>query len=106
MHCNRKTAETIIKQGGDYVLTLKGNQNLTHNEIAACQDACVTNPEIAADNTTAFEKNRGRIETRTCRKAPNLDRFESRREWASLVSAYAIERNITAKQKKTGETTY
>ena len=106
MHCNRETAETIIKQGGEYVLALKGNQSLTHDEIAAYLDTCIADPGIVIESATTFEKNRDRLETRKCWKAPNLDWFESLGEWASLKSAYAIERQITTKQKKTKETMY
>lgn len=82
LHCNRETAETIIRQGGDYVLALKGNQSLAHDEIATYLDACVADPEIEVESATTREKKRDRLETRTCWKAPDLNWFESKGEWA------------------------
>lgn len=105
MHCSRETAELIIRQGGDYVLALKGNQSLTHDEIKTYLDACIADGDIVQSATTR-EKNRDRMETRTCWKAPNLDWFESKGEWASLTSAYAIERCTGTKEKTTRERAY
>lgn len=106
MHCSRETAELIIRQGGAYVLALKGNQSLVHEEITTYLDACIADPEIAVEQASTHEKNRDRLEARTCWKAPNLLWFESRDEWASLKSAYAIRRKTITKQKTTEEITY
>ena len=106
MHCNRDTAEKIIKGGGDYVLALKGNQQITHAEIAEYIEDCIADPLIEVETANTVEKNRDRIETRICYKAPSLDWFESRQEWAGLKSAYAIRRSVELKEKTTLETAY
>ena len=66
MGCQTEIVETIIDQGGDYVLALKGNQGALHHNvqdlIAYAQE---TNFEdIAHDFYETVEKNHGRIETR------------------------------------------
>jgi predicted transposase YbfD/YdcC len=66
MGCQTEITQTIIDQGGDYVLALKGNQGSLHREvqdlIAYAQE---TNFEaIAHDFHETIEKDHGRIETR------------------------------------------
>jgi predicted transposase YbfD/YdcC len=106
MHCNRETAEKIINRGGDYVLALKGNQGLTQDEITTYLQACIADPAIEVESATTYEKNRNRMEIRTCYKAPNLDWFESKSEWCGLKAAYAIQRKTVTKQKTTKELAY
>jgi predicted transposase YbfD/YdcC len=106
MHCNRETAEKIIRCGGDYVLGLKGNQQTTYEEIAEYIEDCITDPLIEVEEAKTVEKSRDRIETRVCYKAPTLDWFASGEEWAGLKSAYAIRRTVERNGKKTFETAY
>lgn len=106
MHCNRETAEKIIRCGGDYVLALKGNQQVTHEEIANYLQDCMADPKVEVETAQTTEKNRNRIEIRKCHKAPTLDWFESKEEWAGLKSAYAIERTVTQNGKTSFETAY
>ena len=66
MGCQTKIAQTIIDQGGDYVLALKGNQGTLHRDV---QDlvayARETNfVDVAHDLYEMVEKGHGRIETR------------------------------------------
>jgi predicted transposase YbfD/YdcC len=66
MGCQTEITQTIIDQGGDYVLALKGNQGSLHREgqglIAYAQQ---TNfQDIAHDFHATVEKGHGRIEAR------------------------------------------
>jgi predicted transposase YbfD/YdcC len=106
MHCNRETAEKIIQRGGDYVLALKGNQQVTHSEIAAYIEDCISDPLIEVETANAVEKSRDRSEVRTCYKAPTLAWFSSLEEWSGLKSAYAIRRTVDRNGTKTSETAY
>jgi DDE_Tnp_1-associated/Transposase DDE domain len=76
LNCQRAIAEQIVKQGGDYVLALKGNQGGLH------QDVCLYLDDPACNAATAkpvVDADHGRIETRTasvstdigCRKTIN-----------------------------------
>ena len=66
MGCQTEIAQTIIDQGGDYVLALKGNQGTLHRDvqdlIAYAQE--VNFADIAHDFHETVEKSHGRIETR------------------------------------------
>jgi Transposase len=107
MHCNRETIEKIIQRGGDYVLALKGNQEIAHDEIGAYIEDCISDPLVEVEMASTVEKNRNRIETRICYKAPSLSWFESRHEWIGLKSAYAIKRSTLVQDgKRTVETAY
>ena len=106
MHCNRETAEKIIKCGGDYVLALKGNQQITHEEIALYIEDCVADPSIEVEKAKTVEINRDRIETRTCYKALTLDWFAGKEEWSGLKAAYSIRREVERKGEKTLEIAY
>jgi len=44
-----------------------------------------------------LKKNRGRIEVRTCYKAPDLRWFEDLDQWKGLKTAFAIHRKTTTK---------
>lgn len=106
MHCNRETAEKIITCGGDYVLWVKGNQEILHEEIAQYMEDCIADPQIEVERARTVEKNRNRIEKRVCYKAPSLEWFESKAEWAGLKAAYALHRTVEENGKKSFEIAY
>ena len=60
LHCNRKMAEAIVAKGGDYCLTLKGNQD------ALLSDARAALGKVKPGHPTARTESQahGRIETR------------------------------------------
>lgn len=68
MGCQTAIAELIIAGGGDYLLSLKGNQSNLHDDVMVLFD------DLAASKFTAFpydyartvDKNHGRIEVRQC----------------------------------------
>ena len=106
MHCNRETAEKIIHCNGNYVLALKGNQGAALEEISTYLEDCIADEKITVETYRKTEKNKDRIETRTCYKAPTLEWFSNKHQWSGLMSAYAIKRTVTTKYKTTTETAY
>ena len=66
MGCQTEIAQTIIDQGGDYVLALKGNQGTLHRDVqelvAYAQETDFA--DIGHDVYETVEKDHGRIETR------------------------------------------
>jgi predicted transposase YbfD/YdcC len=60
LHCNRKMAAAIVAKGGDYCLTLKGNQD------SLLSDARAALGQVKPEHPTARTESRahGRIETR------------------------------------------
>ena len=92
MHCQKDTVSLIHKGGGDYILGLKSNQATFHDEVALYFDDCILSKNIEVKTAKTMEKNGGRIETRICYKAPSLDWFENRFDWAGLTCVFAIDR--------------
>jgi predicted transposase YbfD/YdcC len=106
MHCQKKTVEKIIECHGDYVIGLKENQPIMHEEIKTYIEDCISDPKIEVETARTQEKNGGRIEIRTCYKAPSLDWFESKDDWVGLSSAFMVHRKVELRGKTTEETAF
>ena len=106
MHCQTETAAAIIDAGGDYVLDLKGNQGTFFDEVSTYIEDCISDETIELESARTVEKNRDRLEIRTCFKAPNLDWFEGKDDWKGLTSAFAVHRMTTAKGTTTEEMSF
>ena len=106
MHCQKDTAALIIAGGGDYILGLKGNQGIFYDEVKLYIDDCVASGNIAVESAKTTEKNGGRIETRICHKAPSIDWFENRLEWAGLSCVFAIDRIFVTPSGTSSERSY
>ena len=106
MHCQKETVEKITDLGGSYVLGLKGNQETLFDEVRKLIEDCVKDKNIEVETARTTEKNKGRLEQRTCYKAPNLDWFESKDEWKGLNTAFAVHRRTTTKEGVSEETGY
>jgi predicted transposase YbfD/YdcC len=67
LHCQVKTAETIVKSEADYVIAAKGNQETLHNAIRdAFAEAHASGfAELAHDTYQTEESHHGRWERRT-----------------------------------------
>lgn len=92
MHCQKATARKIIERQADYVLQVKENQPKL---LAAIIDEFDRHAETsyAAKNVrqqTTTERNRGRVETRTCLVAPAP--AELRKTWPGLATIGVIRR--------------
>jgi predicted transposase YbfD/YdcC len=93
MGCQREVAAQIISQEADYVLSLKGNQGLMHEEVAEYFAwAERTNfQDLEYDYCTTLEKDHGRIEGRRCWVTEDTDWFTEKAEWAGLRSFIMVE---------------
>jgi len=91
--CQREIAAQIISQGADYVLSLKGNQGLLHEEVAEYFAwAEQTNfKDLEYDYCATLEKDHGRIEGRRCWVTEDTDWFVEKAEWAGLRSFIMVE---------------
>ncbi len=107
MHCQKETAETIIKNKGDYVLQLKANQGRFYEDVYAMfddkyMDEADKDCEYEIFSTT--EKSHGRIEKRTCYVLNELEFFTDYLvEWKELKKIFAVKREIEKDGKKTEE---
>jgi predicted transposase YbfD/YdcC len=93
MGCQREVAAQIIEQGADYVLSLKGNQGLLHEEVeeyfAWAERANFKDLEY--DYCATLEKDHGRIEGRRCWVTEDTGWFTEKAEWAGLRSFVMVE---------------
>jgi predicted transposase YbfD/YdcC len=86
MGCQKKIAQQIIDQGGDYVLALKGNQGKLAEEVeeafidADAQDYA----GMATDYYETNERGHGRVETRRYWTLGNLNGIGEAKHWAGL----------------------
>jgi predicted transposase YbfD/YdcC len=93
MGCQTAVAAQIISQEADYVLSLKGNQGLLHEEVAEYFAwAERTNfKDLEYDYCATLEKDHGRIEGRRCWVTADTDWFTEKAEWAGLRSFIMVE---------------
>lgn len=96
MGCQTEIARTIVAQGADYVLALKGNQGTLCRDVESLfQHARATNfREVAYSADETVNKDHGRIETRRAwviTDAEYLRYLDPHGKWANLHSIGMIE---------------
>ena len=108
MHCQKETAETIIKNKGDYVLQLKANQGNFYQDVYAMFDDKYMNEldkDCEYEIFSTIEKSHGRIEKRICYVLNEIEFFTDYiAEWKGLKKIFAIKREVERDGKKTTET--
>ena len=102
MGCQRKIAKQIIHQGGDYVLSLKGNQGSLHEDVATYFTSSLS-PDVAVE---AYDGGHGRIETRSVRVTDDIAWLKERHEWSGLRSIVAVTAKRELSDKTSDETRY
>ena len=107
MHCQKETAEIIIKNKGDYVLQVKANQGNLYNDIYAMFDEKYmdkADKECEYETYTTIEKSHGRIEKRKCYVLNDIEYFTNYlAEWKGLKKIFAVKREIERNGEKTRE---
>ena len=107
MHCQKETAETIIKNKGDYVLQLKANQGKFYEDVYAMFDDKYMNKadkDCEYEIFSTIEKSHGRIEKRTCYVLNELEFFtDYLAEWKGLKKIFAVKREVERNGEKTTE---
>jgi predicted transposase YbfD/YdcC len=93
MGCQKAIASKIIEGGGDYVLSLKGNQSTLHEEVAWWMDQAIAGKmrDARLDRHRQVNKNHGRVETREVWCVEQIDWFADRGQWAGLSSLVAVD---------------
>lgn len=93
MGCQTEIAKTIIEQGADYVLALKGNQGDLHTDVAqlftAARKQDFRNIEHQFHSTVS--KGHGRIETRRYWTMGNTEYLIGAQKWSGLKSIGMVE---------------
>ena len=107
MHCQKETAEIIIKNKGDYVLQVKANQGNLYNDIYAMFDEKYmdkADKDSEYETYTTIEKSHGRIEKRKCYVLNDIEYFTNYlAEWKGLKKIFAVKREIEKNGEKTKE---
>lgn len=103
MNCQRAIAAQVMEQKGDYVLALKGNQGVLHDDVRLYLD----DPGHAVHLTHAREvdADHGRIETRTAFVCARIDWLKAH-EWPGLSAIGKIVREREINRVTTRETAY
>jgi predicted transposase YbfD/YdcC len=93
MGCQTKIAAQIISQEADYVLSLKGNQGLLHEEVAEyfAWAEGIKFKDLEYDYCATLEKDHGRIEERRCWVTEDTEWFTEKAKWAGLRSFIMVE---------------
>jgi predicted transposase YbfD/YdcC len=93
MGTQRAIAEQILEQGGDYIMSLKGNQETLHSDVSMVFDDPKTE---GLEHFETVEKDHGRLETRTLRVKRDsdggLDWLKETQQWPGLRMIIEIER--------------
>ncbi len=91
LHCQRNTAKEIVEADADYVLALKGNQGVAHQEIKDDLDDAIARADPKLTTLETIEKGHGRIETRRYWQSADLGWFTDGAEWEGLRSVGVVE---------------
>ena len=107
LHCQKDTVETIINNGGDYVVQLKGNQGTFHEDVYAMFDDKYMDEADKDGEYEVFqtvEKGHGRIEKRTCYVLNDTPYFtDYLAEWKGLKKIFAVKRLVEKDGNKSKE---
>jgi predicted transposase YbfD/YdcC len=97
----KEIASTVIEQKGDYMMALKGNQGRLYEDVQLYFSTIQEGMSCAR----TLEKNRGRVEMRTCTMA-SADWLENKDCWVGLKNLFKVDTEIYYEEKVTKETRY
>jgi predicted transposase YbfD/YdcC len=103
LNCQRAIAGQIVRQGGDYALALKGNQQALHADVSLFFDDKDFNPTSVH---TATDADHGRIETRVSAVSTDVAWLQERHQWPGLAAIGKVTRIRETAGKTTTETAY
>jgi len=86
MGCQKKIAQQIVQQQGDYVLSLKGNHGTLHEDVETYFTSSLS-PEVSVQTV---DGGHGRIETRSVRVTDEIDWLKNDHAWTGLKSIVAV----------------
>ena len=108
MGCQTAIARTIHAKGGDYVLSLKGNQTRLHDEIRTLFADAEARGFRDLPHTTVetVDGDHGRIEVRRAWATDDLAWLADRRRWPGLRSVLRVDAERTIGERTTRETRF
>ena len=108
MGCQKEIAKTIVEEGGDYVLQLKGSQGGLQDETVTLFEQCLGDDCLGIPYTmaTTINKGHGRIEKRTIWATDDVNWFAERDQWKNLRSMIRVQCQRTIDGKTSREYHY
>jgi predicted transposase YbfD/YdcC len=109
MGCQKEIARGIVEASADYVLALKGNQELFYGEVVELFDDVAKNGKsagVASDYLETTDGDHGRIEVRRVWAVNDVSWFAERAKWEGLASLAMVESERTLGDKTTRERRY
>jgi predicted transposase YbfD/YdcC len=99
MGCQKAIAARIVEGGGDYVLSVKDNQEHLRQDVIDCLCAALDDEEIKSETYEYEEKGHGRIEKRWITVITDPEGIRDQELWAKLkvVGSYYVERTVAGK---------
>lgn len=97
MGAQREICEQIISQGGDYVISLKGNQGSLHKDVMDYfnDKKTLENSLISEEN----DKGHGRIEQRMAHSFDDIEWLKQEHQWPGLSSIGRVATRVWKKDK-------
>jgi predicted transposase YbfD/YdcC len=103
MSCQRAICAQIVGQGGDYVIALKGNQGILHDDVRRFLE----NPDQLGEAThTTVNDDHGRLEARTGAVCTDVGWAQDRHAWPGLAAIGKMVRVRHSQGKTTRDTSY
>lgn len=102
--CQKEIAAQIREQGGDYVFTLKGNQETLHAAVCAAFESYLDDDGSAPVRVhETCETKHGRTESRLYHIMPAPPTLPGKEEWAGLRSIGMVTRQRVIDGQETGD---
>jgi predicted transposase YbfD/YdcC len=95
-------AEKIVDRGGNYVMALKGNQGTFFEDVKLY----FSEIQEGMSSWQTIEKNRGRIETRTCTTSLDIEWLTQKEDWKGLKGIFKVDCEIRYEGQISEETRY
>lgn len=112
MSCQKKIAKTIVAQGADYLLAVKGNQKMLFEGVKTLLKYGHENnwENMQSDACESSDKDHGRIEARKCLTISDEELLKAigtgKNDWPGLKSIAAVTCERTERGKTTTATRY
>jgi predicted transposase YbfD/YdcC len=108
MGCQKEIVKQIVDQGGDYVLSLKGNQGTLHKEVELLFNKAEEDgyKDLPHDTYTSVDGGHGRVETRRYTIVSDVEWYEEKSKWKKLASFGKVESERDMGDHITNETRY
>jgi predicted transposase YbfD/YdcC len=104
LHCQKETAKAVLKGKGDYLFSVKDNQQTLKEEIEGyVQDEGLRK---TMDSHTSVNKTSGRVERRTAYAVCDIDWLYGKDEWEGLACIGAVHTQFSSKKGDTNEWHY